>query len=114
MEVKNTPVVYFPNKIEVTAVNPVQHKEQPDKQVHEFPEKISKKILKDKVDGMNEFLEPTSTALKFRLHEKLDVYYVQIIDTQTEEVLKEIPNKKFLDMYASIAEITGLLVDEKR
>jgi flagellar protein FlaG len=111
MEVKNTAVIYFPNKSETKVEKPVPV--QPKQSVQEMVERIPKERLIDKVDEMNEFLEPTSTSLKFQLHEKLEVYYVQIIDTRTDEVLKEIPNKKFLDMYASMAEIAGLLVDEK-
>lgn len=111
MEVKNTTAIYFPNKSELKAEKPEQTPDQPP--LEEKAERVPKEKLMEKVREMNEFLEQKSTSLKFQLHEKLDIYYVQIIDTVTDEVLKEIPNKKFLDMYASIAEIAGLLVDEK-
>ncbi|MFD1862050.1 flagellar protein FlaG [Planococcus chinensis] len=111
MEVKNTTAIYFPNKPETKVEKPEQLPAQPP--LEEQAERIPKEKLIEKVREMNEFLEHKSTSLKFQLHEKLDIYYVQIIDTVTDEVLKEIPNKKFLDMYASIAEIAGLLVDEK-
>ena len=71
-------------------------------------------MVKNRVEGMNEFLEPTTTAVKFLLHEDLNEYYVQVINPLTDEVLKEIPNKKFLDMYASMTELMGLIVDEKK
>ncbi|WP_257350274.1 flagellar protein FlaG [Pseudalkalibacillus decolorationis] len=38
---------------------------------------------------------------------------MQIIDDKTKEVIREIPNKKFLDMYASMAELLGIVVDER-
>jgi len=113
MEVKNTTDTYFPKNIERISVNPIQpqaHIEQEDKEIQE---KITKEMLLKKVEDLNEFIEPTTTAVKFKLHEKLNVYYVQVIDTYTEEILKEIPQKKFLDMYASRAAIMGLIVDEK-
>ena len=119
MEVKNTTVIYLPKKAEMKVEKPIPAQlEKPvsaqlEPSQQEKVEKVPKEKLMEKVDEMNEFLKPTSTSLKFQLHEKLEVYYVQIIDTRTEEVLKEIPNKKFLDMYASMAEIAGLLVDEK-
>lgn len=112
MEVKNTPVITFPKKIENSSNDIV--KEQKFKS--EWPieeEKVTKELLKHKVVGMNEFLEPTKTAVKFQLHEELNEYYVQVIDSFTNEVLKEIPNKKFLDMYASMTELMGIIVDEK-
>lgn len=111
MEVKSTTAIYFPNKPETKVEKPEQLTGQPP--LEEQAERVPKEKLIEKVREMNEFLEHKSTSLKFQLHEKLDIYYVQIIDTVTDEVLKEIPNKKFLDMYASIAEIAGLLVDEK-
>ena len=113
MEVKNTPVITFPNKIESPKVD-VSKAEHNFKS--EWPiekEEITKEMVKSKVEGINEFLEPTKTAVKFQLHEKLNEYYVQIIDSNTDEVLKEIPNKKFLDIYASMAEFMGIIVDEK-
>lgn len=112
MEVKNTPVITFPKKI-VDHSNDIA-KEQKVKL--EWPiekEEITKEMVKHKVDGMNEFLEPTKTAVKFQLHEELNEYYVQVVDSITNEVLKEIPNKKFLDIYASMTELMGIIVDEK-
>src|SRR5690625_6478551 len=50
------------------------------------------------VDKMNEFMDPLRTNLKFELHEQLDEYYVQVINPFTNEVIKEIPPKKMLDM----------------
>ncbi|MFP3345425.1 flagellar protein FlaG, partial [Halomonas sp. SIMBA_159] len=64
---------------------------------------ITKDMLHDKIAIVNEMLEPAATNVKFQLHEQLEVYYVQVIDTKTDEVLREIPNRKFLDMYASMA-----------
>ncbi|UOQ85191.1 flagellar protein FlaG [Gracilibacillus salinarum] len=69
--------------------------------------------LKSMVDGLNSFLEPSNTSIKYELHDKLDRYYVTIVDRETKEVVKEIPPKKLLDVYASMAELMGFIVDEK-
>ena len=113
MEVKNTTVVYVPARVEQPKAELVQAKEPQQKKITEVPEKVTKEMLETKVEGMNDFLEPTATSVKFKFHDELGEYYVQVIDTVTDEILKEIPNKKFLDMYASMAEFAGLLVDEK-
>ncbi|WP_246055271.1 flagellar protein FlaG [Pseudalkalibacillus caeni] len=76
-------------------------------------EKPTKEKIDKKIESLNNFLNQSQTSLKFQLHEKLKEYYVQIIDTNTEKVIKEIPPKKFLDMYAVTAELLGLMVDEK-
>ncbi|PLR73720.1 flagellar protein FlaG [Bacillus sp. UMB0728] len=74
---------------------------------------VKKEKLDDIIDGMNEFLQPSNTSLKFELHEKLNEYYVTIVDDITHEVVKEIPSKKMLDMYAAMTEFVGLMVDKK-
>jgi len=47
------------------------------------------------------------------MHEKLGEYYVQIIDEETKEVIREVPPKKMLDLYAAMAERIGLIINEK-
>lgn len=65
------------------------------------------------VSSINELMKPSYTSLKFELHEKLDTYYVKVIDDITKEVVREIPSKKMLDMYAAMKEFVGLMVDKK-
>ncbi|MBP1971166.1 putative FlaG/YvyC family protein [Virgibacillus natechei] len=65
------------------------------------------------ISMLNESLDPIRTNVKFEMHERLEKYYVSVVDTNTDEVLKEIPPKKMLDMYAEMAEFMGILVDEK-
>ena len=69
--------------------------------------------LQEITSALNHFLQPVYTSLKFVLHEKLNEYYVLVIDDSTKEVIREIPPEKLLDMYAAMAEYLGLSVDEK-
>ncbi|MFZ3591561.1 flagellar protein FlaG [Bacillus sp. DJP31] len=72
----------------------------------------SKEKLEKVIKGMNEFL-PSNTSLKFEMHEELKEYYVKIVDSRTNEIVREIPSKKLLDMYAEMTKFVGLLVDKK-
>lgn len=72
-----------------------------------------KQDVAEAVDKLNSFMEPVQRNLKFELHDKLGKYYVSVIDSTTSEVIKEIPPKKMLDMYAAMAEFMGILIDEK-
>ncbi|MGP3561686.1 flagellar protein FlaG [Geobacillus sp. BK01] len=74
---------------------------------------LSKEKLEEVVGGLNKFLQPSHTSVRFELHQKLNEYYVQVIDEKTHEVIREIPPKKLLDMYAAMMEFVGLLVDRK-
>ncbi|WP_245976836.1 flagellar protein FlaG [Oceanobacillus arenosus] len=81
--------------------------------IEENDPKLDKKDIEEKIASLNEFLRPVQTNLKFQLHEKLDRYYVSVIDSTTHEVIKEIPPKKMLDMYAEMADFMGFLVDKR-
>lgn len=76
-------------------------------------QEMDKEMVGDVVKGINDFLQPVNTSIKFVLHDKLNDYYVTIIDEKTKEVIKEIPSKKLLDLYANMMEFVGLLVDRK-
>lgn len=80
---------------------------------HASQRQLSKEEMKKVVQGMNEFLKPSNTHLKFEFHEKLEEYYITMVDDETREVIKEIPAKKLLDMYASMKEYLGILVDRR-
>jgi flagellar protein FlaG len=76
-------------------------------------EKLKVEEVKQKVDSLNQFLKVTNTQLKFNFHEELNEYYVTIIDENTKEIVKEIPPKKLLDMYAAMKDTLGLFIDKK-
>lgn len=81
--------------------------------IQENQSTLSKEQVMRAIDGMNEGLQPANTHIKFELHEKLNEYYVTIVDNITKEVVREIPSKKWLDLYADMTEFVGLFVDKK-
>jgi len=92
---------------------------QKDESIQEVGEstsqQVSNKELGKAVEDLNKWVQQTqSTHLQFRLHEKLNEYYVEIVDDQTKEVVREVPSKKILDVAAKMQEMIGILVDEKR
>ncbi|MEK4443193.1 MULTISPECIES: flagellar protein FlaG [Niallia] len=84
-----------------------------DPQLQLYGPKPTKAQLDEVIESMNAFMQPSHTSLKFELHEKLNDYYVTVIDDETQEVVREIPSKKMLDMYAAMKEFMGLAIDEK-
>lgn len=97
----------IPNVKPISEEDKNQQTEQPDQKVN------TKDKTEKVIDSMNEFLKASNTHLKFQFHEDLQKYYVSIVDDQTNEVIKEIPPKKLLDMYAAMEKYLGLLVDKK-
>lgn len=95
---------------EVQKAAPIQlNKEQKSLNEEVLPKDKAKRMT----DSMNKFLASTTSQLKFQFHEELSEYYVTIIDTDTDEVIREIPSKKLMDIHAAMREFVGLLVDRK-
>ncbi|WP_226670810.1 flagellar protein FlaG [Metabacillus litoralis] len=76
-------------------------------------EQVTKDEIRLMMNNMNAFLKPSNTHIKFELHEELNEYYVKVVDDYTKEVIREIPSKKWLDIYASMTEFLGLIIDKK-
>lgn len=54
---------------------------------------------------MTDFLKASNSYLKFEFHDDLKVYYyVTLVDDKSNEVIREIPSKKLLDMYAAMTD----------
>jgi flagellar protein FlaG len=102
------------HKEKASSMIPSPTQNQNDTNTFETPQQdLPKEKLEEVVKGLNEFLQPSHTTLKFKLHDELQEYYVQIIDERTNEVIREIPPKKLLDMYAAMMQFVGLIVDKK-
>lgn len=74
---------------------------------------LTKEEAKKTVDDLNHLLSLSNSHLQFVYHEKLKEYYVTIVDNKTNEVIKEIPPKKMLDLVAGLWERIGIIVNEK-
>lgn len=59
-------------------------------------------------------LKATRTRCEYSVDEKTNRISIKMIDEQTNEVIKEIPPEKSLEMLAKVWELAGILVDEKR
>ncbi|MDE5864426.1 MAG: flagellar protein FlaG [Lachnospiraceae bacterium] len=75
---------------------------------------VSAEKVKKAVEEINKKIRPTHTQCEFKFHEKTNRLSITVRDSETQEVIKEIPPEKTLDMIAKTLELAGLLVDEKR
>lgn len=80
----------------------------------EYKEEISLPFLEKAAEKANKAMRLHNRQLQFSIHEKTKDIMVKIIDSETKEVIREIPPEKLLDMFASMLEFAGLLVDERR
>ncbi|MER2007821.1 MAG: flagellar protein FlaG [Psychrobacillus sp.] len=74
---------------------------------------IPKEKVQKAVDALNEFMTIQNRNSKFIMHDGLDRYYVEVIDAETEEVIREVPPRKLLDAFYSMQKFLGMIIDEK-
>lgn len=77
-------------------------------------EKLSEKTIKEVIENTNKKLESTDKKFEFSVHEQTNEIMVKVINKETDEVIREIPSEKILDMVAKMMELAGLFVDERR
>lgn len=86
-------------------------------QLTEFDKKeipISEKIVIDAIEKANKAISGASRRFEFSIHEKTKAIMIKVLDSDTNQVIREIPPEKILDMVAKMWEMAGLIVDERR
>lgn len=69
--------------------------------------------LKKAIDQANKSFKPMNRRFEYSVHEALPRIFVTVIDSNTNEVIREIPSEKLLDMVANMLEVAGIIVDER-
>ena len=85
--------------------------EMGEKNPYKEPSAADNDRIKKALKEMNAQL-PNSEA-KFGIHEETNRVMIKLVDKDTQEVIKEFPPEKTLDMIAKCMELAGVLVDEK-
>lgn len=80
-------------------------------QYDEAEENIANEELEKAVNKINEHVLGINTRFQYRIHEGTDRIMVKLIDTETNDIIKEIPPEKMLDMVAEIWKRVGLVID---
>lgn len=70
--------------------------------------------LQEQVEKINTAARTFNTGLRFCIHEESERVMVEVVDLDENEVIKEIPPEKILNMVAQIQNIIGLLIDTRR
>ena len=88
-------------------------KTQQEKMQHTMDKANNVEDLQDAMDQANKSFEPLNRHFEFSPHDRLNRMMVKVINTNTDEVIREIPPEKLVDMVANMLEVAGILVDER-
>lgn len=73
----------------------------------------SQKDMDALIDELNRSLDPFSTSLRFGFDNTSKDFFVSVIDTQRNEVLRRFPREQAEQLLPKMQEVTGLLFDQK-
>ncbi len=76
------------------------------------PEQLKEQV-KETTDSLNEMSSLLKYGIKFAYDDKVSEMLVNVIEKETNRVIRQIPSKEILAMRARMAEMVGLLVDQK-
>ena len=76
------------------------------------PEKL-KELVKETTDSLNEMSTLLKYGIRFAYDDKVSEMLVNVIEKDTNRVIRQVPSKEILAMRAKMAEMVGLLVDQE-
>jgi len=75
---------------------------------------FAREDIYEAVDKLNDTMGLINERVSFSYHEKTNRIIVKVIDSQTNEVVREIPPRDIIKLQEHIQEYLGMLVDESR
>jgi len=77
-------------------------------------EKVGSQEQMDKlISQLNHSLDPFNTSLRFGFDNSSEDFYVSVIDTQSNRMLRRFPLEQAEQLLPKMQEVTGLLFDHK-
>jgi flagellar protein FlaG len=65
------------------------------------------------IDQLNKSLDPFNTSLRFGFDNKSDDFFVSVVDTQSNRMLRRFPLEQAEQLLPKMKEVTGILFDHK-
>ncbi|NMB08646.1 MAG: flagellar protein FlaG [Tissierellia bacterium] len=100
-------------EIKANVVNPIKTGIKEENLVSEKRKRYTEDEIINTIEKANKEFIAYDRRFEFSIHEKTKQIMVKIIDVTNDEVIREIPPEKILDLVAAIWEISGILVDER-
>lgn len=75
---------------------------------------VSEKMVANAIDKANKAIAGYDRKFEYSVHEVTKDIIVKVINTETNEVIREIPPEKILDLVAKLWALAGIIVDERR
>lgn len=75
-------------------------------------QQLTREDTEELSDVLNDIAKIFNSRLQFRVHEETERLYVQFVDRDSGEVIKQIPPEELLELSAKIQKMVGLILDK--
>ena len=79
----------------------------------EQPHEASADQVVAAISKINDFIQITRRDLQFSVHDETGLTVVKVLDSDTQEVIRQIPAEEVLAIAANLEEVRGLLFQAK-
>ncbi|WP_258959184.1 flagellar protein FlaG [Paenibacillus tyrfis] len=79
-----------------------------------FELSISEEAVVKAIQKANKALQGVEKRFEYRVHQQTGEIMVKVLNQETDELIREIPPEKLLDLVAKLQDICGIIIDEKR
>ena len=90
-----------------------EDKEDSQKKRGEGPAELDTGAVREMAERTQAYLDDLKIKLDFEVYEETGDMVIRIFNRETEELLREIPPKDLLELHHKVAELRGILFDEK-
>ena len=98
--------------VDVEHETPREDKFDPDRMRQEL--QLHREDVERLVEELQELDRFVDKGFDYNIHEDTEKLWVEVVDRNNQEVIREIPPEKLLDVVAGIKEVVGLFLDEMR
>jgi len=76
----------------------------------EVMEKENPKPIEDVVDNVNEYVQTMSRTLNFSIEKDTGQTVIKVVDSHTDELVRQIPSEEFLELAKALEKAKGILL----
>lgn len=73
----------------------------------------SNKEMAFAVDNLNKVIASSLQSIQFSMDEELGKVVIKVMDTETKQVLRQIPNQEVINISKNLARLQGLVISDK-
>ena len=102
----------YPRGAHAASLPQTAERQHPDKQ-NRGEDRIPVKVIDEALEKANRIIMGSDRKFEITFHEKTKEVMVRVVDSQTNQTIREIPPKKIVDIVVSLCEMAGIIFDKK-